>query len=122
MDGQKDMAKVEKISKPWGCEEIISRTNRYVMKLITINKGHRLSLQYHEVKEETVYVLNGILIVWKSNEFSDHVTLSPGETYHVKPNEIHRFGATDKEDVVVLECSTTELDDVIRLADDYNRS
>ena len=58
---------------------------------------------------------------WKSEDLFDHITLLPGQTYHVKPNEIHRFGAIDQDDTIILECSTTELQDVVRLADDYNR-
>lgn len=113
---------VETVTKPWGQEEILKKADKYVMKRITITRGHRLSLQYHELKEETIYVLSGTLIVWKSEEFYDHITLAPGEVYHVNPTEVHRFGATDQSDTVVLECSTIELEDVVRLADDYSRS
>ena len=88
------------------------------MKQITINPEHRLSLQYHEQKEETVYVLEGVLWVTDGNrEFE----LSPGEYYHVPPKQVHRFGCGGTSPCVVLECSTPELDDVIRLADDYDR-
>ena len=116
------MVKAETVIKPWGQEEILMQTNKYVMKRITITRGHRLSLQYHELKEETIYVISGTLIIWKSKEFYDHITLCPGKTFHVKPGDVHRFGATEQSDVVILECSTTELTDVVRLADDYNRS
>jgi len=116
------MEKVEIVDKPWGKEEILKKTDKYVLKRITITRGRRLSLQYHQMKEETVYVISGTLIVWKSKELSDHVTLCPGEIYHVHPNEVHRFGATDQSDVIVVECSTPELEDVVRLADDYNRN
>lgn len=115
------MAKVEIVDKPWGHEEILKKTNKYVVKRIKITSGHRMSLQYHELKEETIYVISGTLIIWKSIDFNDHITLCPGEVFHVKPTEIHRFGATEQSDVVILECSTIELEDVIRLADDYNR-
>ena len=115
------MAKVETVHKPWGKEEILIKTKDYVMKRISINAGHRMSLQYHELKEETIYVLEGVLIVWNSKEMQDNFTLMPGETYHVKPGVIHRFGSPEQLDTVVLECSTIELDDVVRLADDYNR-
>ena len=115
------MVKEKRVDKPWGYEEILKKTNKYVMKRITITRGHRLSLQYHEQKEETIYVISGTLIVWNSEEFYDHITLCPGKVFHVKPTEVHRFGATEQSDVVIIECSTTELDDVVRLADDYNR-
>ena len=115
------MAKVEIVNKPWGKEEILVKTNNYVMKRITITKGHRMSLQYHELKEETIYVLSGNVLNWNSLEFEDFITIPAGEIYHVEPEKIHRFGAPDQEDVIILECSTVELSDVVRLADDYNR-
>ncbi len=117
-----DTAKVKTVDKPWGQEEILAHTDNYVMKRITITSGHRMSLQYHEQKEETIYVASGILIIWKSEDFYDHVTLCPGSVYHVKPGEVHRFGAPEAADTVIIECSTTELSDVVRLADDYNRT
>ena len=118
------MEKEEKmINKPWGHEEILVNNGKYAMKKLTINAGHRMSLQYHEVKEETIYVLSGTLIIWKSSKFSDFEVLLPGGVYHVKPKEVHRFGCPDGPEVcVILECSTTELADVVRLADDYDRN
>tara|TARA_B100000575_G_C22656058_1_gene402038 strand:+ start:160 stop:507 length:348 start_codon:yes stop_codon:yes gene_type:complete len=113
--------KVETVNKPWGKEEILVKSNKYVMKRITITRGNRLSLQYHEIKEETIYVLQGNLVIWKTDNIDEKIVLEPGSLYHVKPNEIHRFGATDDEDAVILECSTPELWDVIRIKDDYNR-
>ena len=74
------------------------------------------------LKEETIYVLEGVLIVWKSKDIYDHFTVMPGNTYHVKPNVVHRFGSPEQLSTVILECSTIELDDVVRLADDYNRN
>ena len=113
----------KRVEKPWGFEEIIVNTGTYVLKKITIDSGHRLSLQYHVHKEETVYVLEGTLIVWKSENFRDHETIQPGQVYHVKPGEIHRFGCPENlSRCVLLECSTPELEDVVRISDDYNRS
>ena len=80
-----------------------------------------MSLQLHELKEETIYVLSGNLIVWNSIDFEDNETYCPGSVIHVPPRKIHRFGAPEQGSVIILECSTTELNDVIRLADDYNR-
>lgn len=111
-----------KTVKPWGQEELLVKTNKYAMKRITINGGHRMSLQYHELKEETIYVVQGLLIVWKSQDYNDKITVPPGEAYHVKPGEVHRFGSPGLIDTVIIECSTIELDDVVRLADDYNRN
>ena len=115
------MSKLKTINKPWGKEEILQIAPKYVVKRITIKAGHRMSLQYHELKEETVYVLAGNLIVWNSLDFNDNETVCPGFTLHIPPNKIHRFGAPEQGDVIILECSTTELTDVVRLADDYNR-
>ena len=116
-----DIVKAERVDKPWGHEEILVKTNKYVMKRITITGGKRMSLQYHEKKEETIFVISGILIVWQSEDMQDHITLDPGNVYHVFPTQIHRFGAPDHTDTVIVECSTPELEDVVRLADDYNR-
>ncbi len=110
----------EKIIKPWGYEELLSVTDRYVMKRMVIKPNHRMSLQYHNVKEETVYVVDGLLIVETDQE--GRTMLTPGCIYHVKPGEIHRFGADRDGPVVLIECSTTELDDVVRLEDDYSRN
>ncbi len=115
------MAKVKIVIKPWGKEEILKIASKYVVKRITINAGHRMSLQLHELKEETVYVLSGNLIVWNSITFEDNETFCPGSVIHIPPGKVHRFGAPEQGDVIILECSTIELDDVIRLADDYNR-
>ena len=116
------MQKVKTVEKPWGKEEIIQLNKSYAMKRITITAGHRMSLQYHELKEETIYVLTGNLIVWSSIDFNDNETHCPGSVIHIPPTKVHRFGAPEQGDVVILECSTTELDDVVRLADDYNRN
>ena len=115
------MAKVKIINKPWGHEEILQITKNYVIKRMKINAGHRMSLQYHKLKTETVYVLEGNLIVWHSENFYDHNTYCPGSTVHIPAGRIHRFGAPEQGCVSLLECSTIELDDVVRLADDYNR-
>jgi mannose-6-phosphate isomerase len=111
------------IKKPWGHEEIWAQTEKYVGKILTINPGHRLSLQYHEVKEETIYVLQGNLTIWESDSENDYILCAPGSTFHVEPKKIHRFGAHADEpsDVKILEVSTPEISDVVRLADDYRR-
>lgn len=109
----------ERREKPWGYEEIWAKTDKYVAKKIHINKGHRLSLQYHNKKEETIYVQDGTLLV--VGEDGIYSFLSQGESLHIKPKVIHRFCATN-QDVTIFEVSTTELDDVVRLEDDYGRS
>jgi mannose-6-phosphate isomerase len=107
------------VEKPWGFENIWARTDDYVAKLLHINPKQRLSLQYHEVKEETVYVLEGTLLNW-TDEDSAPEQYPPGSVCHVKPNQVHRFGA-GKELVRLMEVSTPHLDDVVRLSDDYKR-
>ena len=111
-----------RVNKPWGYEEIWAKTKSYVGKKMLIRAGQRMSLQYHKVKEETIYVLSGFLKLWESENEDDFRFLKPGEAYHVKPGSVHRFGAECTEDVVLIEVSTPELDDVVRLTDDYNRS
>ena len=107
------------VQKPWGHELIWAQTDGYVAKILHINATQRLSLQYHEQKEETVYVLEGTLLNW-TDESSPPQRYGPGAIFHVKPNQIHRFGAGDGL-VKLVEVSTPYLDDVIRIADDYKR-
>ena len=109
---------MRKVEKPWGYEVIWAETEGYVGKLLHINAGHRLSLQYHEIKEETVYVLSGILYIYDGE--GKITQLIPGQSFHVKPNQIHRFGANESN-VEIMEVSTPHLDDVVRLEDDYKR-
>ena len=105
------------VEKPWGYEEIWAETDSYVAKKIFIKKGHKLSKQYHKVKEETVYVLEGNLRL----QLEEHARLMVlGESYHITPGTIHRFCA-DINDVALMEVSTPHLDDVVRLEDDYGR-
>tara|TARA_B100000131_G_scaffold315716_1_gene354611 strand:+ start:322 stop:651 length:330 start_codon:yes stop_codon:yes gene_type:complete len=109
---------MRKINKPWGYEIVWAETKDYVGKLLHINAGHRLSKQYHEKKEETVYVLNGILYNYDENDNVEK--FHPQQAFHVKPHQIHRFGAGEG-DVEIVEVSTPHLDDVVRLEDDYKR-
>ena len=112
------------IEKPWGYEEIWAQTARYAGKILFIKKGHRLSRQYHNVKEETIMVLDGALICEEGphEEGGDIIThiMLPGEVFHVSPGTIHRFCA-EKGDVRLVEVSTAEIQDVVRLEDDYRR-
>ena len=109
------------VAKPWGKEEIWAETPKYVGKYLHINVGHRLSRQYHEIKEETIRVLTGTLhLELGSGDNLMTLELGPGDVYHVTPKTVHRFCAL-KDDVVLVEVSTPELYDVIRLQDDYVR-
>ena len=110
------------IEKPWGSELIIESNDKYTFKKLTMNKGCQCSLQYHEYKHETIYVISGVLVI-KHGISLDTIstkTYNTGCTISIKPGEIHRMEAL--EDSVYLEASTPELDDVIRLQDDYIRS
>ena len=109
------------VLKPWGWEKIWAHTDKYVGKILHINPGHRLSKQYHEVKDETIHVLSGILVLC-TKELEIVQTLTAGMSLRILPGLIHRFEApANGEPVVLLEASTPELDDVIRLEDDYDR-
>ena len=112
------------VEKPWGHEEIWASTSRYAGKILFIKAGHRLSRQYHNVKEETIMVLDGVLVCEEGpavagGEILRH-TMKPGEVFHVRPGTIHRFCA-EQTDVRLVEVSTAEIQDVVRLEDDYRR-
>lgn len=109
------------VQKPWGHEEIWAETDRYVGKYLHINANNRLSRQFHERKEETIRVLKGTLLLEiGSGSDIQRKYLEIDEVFHITPGTIHRFCATD-EDVLLVEVSSTELDDVVRLNDDYSR-
>ncbi len=109
------------VEKPWGHEDIWARTDRYVGKILSILQGRRLSLQLHRQKDETIYVLRGRLRLILENEAGELEAeeLGPGEARRILPGRQHRFEAIEDTDLV--EVSTPELDDVVRLADDYGR-
>ena len=114
----------KEVIKPWGKEVIWAQTPDYVGKLLYINEGHKLSLQYHEKKEETILVISGtleIVVGGHGRRGISTLKLSEGDTYHVTPGTIHRFAATCGTNVVLAEVSTNYLDDVVRLEDDYDR-
>ena len=96
---------MRKVEKPWGYEEIWAETEKYVGKKLIILPGHRLSLQYHEKKEETIYVMEGRLRVWESDDDSNFKDLGMGATYHVSPNQVHRFGSPNGVLTILIEIS-----------------
>ena len=110
-----------RVDKPWGHEEIWAWTDRYVGKLLVIETGKRLSLQHHEVKDEWVYVLDGRLLLTLENDAGEveERELGPGEGAHVGTRRRHRYEAL--ETCRLIEVSTPELDDVVRLEDDFGR-
>jgi mannose-6-phosphate isomerase len=111
---------VKRVPKPWGHELIWALTDRYVGKILHINAGHALSVQYHERKDETVYLLSGEMKYWVKlgNELED-VRLSEGDAFRITPGTVHYMEAIT--DCDILEASTPELDDVVRLQDRYGR-
>lgn len=114
--------KPERVEKPWGYELIWARTGRYVGKILHIDKGHALSLQYHVRKDETVHVLRGRMLFQTGSEGQplQESVLGPGDSFHITPLLRHRMIA--QTDCDVLEVSTPELDDVVRLEDRYGRA
>jgi len=114
---------ITRVSKPWGHETIWARTDDYVGKILHINAGHALSVQYHNVKDETVYLLAGKIIyrVWQngSDGKPTDIGLQIGQAYRITPHTIHQMEAVT--DCDVLEVSTPHLDDVVRLTDRYGR-
>ena len=118
------LRKANIIDKPWGHEEIWAQSSRYAGKILVINKGHRLSRQYHNVKEETIMVLEGTLVCEEGPKgvgepVIRHI-MAPGDIFHIRPGTIHRFCA-EETNVRLVEVSTSEIQDVVRLEDDYRR-
>ena len=110
-----------RVEKPWGYEIIWARTDRYVGKILHLRAGEALSLQYHRVKEETIRVLSGRMRFDTEDEQGTRSTiLAPGDGAHIPPGTRHRMEALEECDI--LEVSTPELDDVVRLEDRYGRA
>jgi mannose-6-phosphate isomerase len=114
---------VRTVPKPWGEERIFAETPRYAGKLITIRRGQSLSYQYHNVKDETVHVLSGALGVEYEAPGAPRLTveLTAGDTLRIEPGMKHRMFAPETGDCVLVEVSSPELDDVVRLEDRYGR-
>lgn len=109
-----------RVEKPWGYELIWARTDRYVGKILHIEAGHVLSLQFHEYKDESIYILSGeIVLRLEQGETLIERRMVQGEAFHIAPPLVHQFEAVVTSDV--LEASTPEIDDVIRLKDRYGR-
>jgi quercetin dioxygenase-like cupin family protein len=114
----------KRVDKPWGHELWWARTDRYVGKILHVNKGESLSLQYHNVKDETIMVQSGRLLfetrpTGEEGELRK-VEMRPGDVFHITPGTLHRMTALEECDIV--EVSTPELDDVVRLEDRYGRA
>lgn len=110
-----------KTEKPWGFELLFALTPDYAGKLIFVKKGHRLSLQYHEKKDETMYLYQGkVLLEIEDGGQMVPTTFLPGQSVRIPPHTRHRLKAI--EDTTLFEVSTPELEDVVRLEDDYGRA
>ena len=114
------MSDITRVEKPWGYELHWAKTDRYVGKLIHVKAGHALSLQYHNVKDETIFLHTGrMLFEIQEGERIVEREMRPGDSVHVAPKTVHRMTAI--QDCDIFEVSTPELDDVVRLEDRYGR-
>jgi mannose-6-phosphate isomerase len=113
---------VKRIEKPWGYELVYASTDRYCGKVIFIKGGEELSLQFHREKDETIFVQSGRVEfqIGDPGKAVDTEVVGPGRSFHLQPGTVHRLRAL--EDTVVLEVSTPDLDDVVRLEDRYGRA
>ncbi|MGH9345787.1 MAG: cupin domain-containing protein [Vicinamibacterales bacterium] len=113
---------VSRVEKPWGYELHWAKTERYVGKVLHVTAGHALSLQYHTRKDETIYLYSGRMLFEIGERHGPLATreMKPGDAVHVRPGTVHRMTAI--EDCDILEVSTPDLDDVVRLEDRYGRT
>ena len=111
----------KRIPKPWGYEIWWATTEKYVGKILHVNKNHSLSYQYHEVKDETIYVLSGeiILELEEVGKPKETIRLLPGDARRITPLTRHRMTALAESDLI--EVSTPEVDDLVRVEDKYGR-
>ena len=110
----------KRVEKPWGHELWWAQTDRYVGKLLHVKAGHKLSIQYHVKKDETIHLAAGrmVLLLREGERLVDH-ELQVGQSYRVRPGTVHRMRAIT--DCDVWEVSTPEVEDVVRVQDDYGR-
>jgi mannose-6-phosphate isomerase-like protein (cupin superfamily) len=114
--------KLQRLNKPWGYELLLAHTERYAGKILYIRAGHRLSFQCHTTKDETLVLLEGETELELETETRERFSLQmdPEQSYRVRAGQWHRL--TGLTDARVLEVSTPELDDIVRLEDDYGRA
>ncbi|MGZ8798093.1 MAG: cupin [Thermoanaerobaculia bacterium] len=122
-EGKTGRVQVATVPKPWGHEKIWARSGRYVGKILHINAGPELSVQFHRKKDETIHLLSGEIVYRvqrdPDEEKLEDVRLRIGESFRITPGTVHQMVAVT--DCDVLEVSTPELDDVVRLSDKYGR-
>jgi len=111
-----------RVEKPWGYEIRWAVTGRYLGKILHVNRGEALSLQYHEQKDESLYLASGVLDLELGDESGElkRYRLNVGDTVRIKPGTRHRLTAVEDSDI--FEVSTPEIDDVVRLEDRYGRA
>jgi len=110
-----------RVPKPWGHELIWAKTDRYAGKILHIEAGHVLSLQYHNKKDESIYVLRGeIILRLQQGDTLIERSMREGEAFHIAPKMVHQFEAVETS--YLLEASTPEIEDVVRLKDRYGRA
>jgi|TARA_B100000809_G_scaffold125555_1_gene123808 mannose-6-phosphate isomerase-like protein (cupin superfamily) len=110
-----------RVEKPWGYELIWAETDQYIGKILHVQAGEALSLQYHETKDETIYLLSGTML-FQAGPSPDELVdyhMEAGQRFHVTTGTVHRMVA--ETDIDILEASTPHLDDIVRLADRYGR-
>ena len=112
---------IKRVEKPWGYELWWAHTDRYVGKILHINKGQSLSYQYHEVKDESLLLYSGkmALEIEEPGGTKEVLTLMPGESLRITPYTKHRMTAI--EECEIIEVSTPEVEDVVRIEDRYGR-
>jgi mannose-6-phosphate isomerase len=113
---------VKRVEKPWGYELVYASTDRYLGKILFIRAGEQLSLQFHKEKDETIYVQSGRVEfeIGEPGKPVDNEVVAPGRAFRLEPGTVHRMRAL--EDAILLEVSTPEADDVVRLEDRYGRA
>ena len=113
----------ERTEKPWGWELLWARADTYVGKLLFVSANHSLSLQFHNVKDESWYVLEGRAVLemgGPGDPMPASEVVGPGAAFRIRPGTVHRVAAL--EDTLILEVSTPHLDDIVRLEDRYGRA
>jgi mannose-6-phosphate isomerase len=113
---------VKRVEKPWGYELVYASTDRYLGKILFIRAGEQLSLQFHKEKDETIYVQSGRVEfeIGEPGKPVDNEVVAPGRAFRLEPGTVHRMRAL--EDAILLEVSTPNADDVVRLEDRYGRA
>ena len=112
-----DTKKPVKIDKPWGYELLFAHTDKYAGKILFVRKGHRLSRQYHQRKDESMYLYSGSA---RLHLGTATIQIDAGSAIRIAPGDVHRLEAL--EDSIVIEVSTAQLNDIVRIEDDYGRS